>query len=237
MTLPTQVTQEQKDKIIALIREGKTRAEAAKAVGTTGTRVGRLASPESKTYDPEFSAAYRDALYERENGKGYKVTRGEPEKVTLQGYTKAKYLTAEQMEGYLERVRDGIPIQMAALEVGTSRSQIKARANRDPVFRQAIEDATTEGKPLYVERLNTIAYKLAENGNYNAARDLLIIHDPAWSVLRTSRHEITGANGGVIKMLTASLPALPPHILEELIQLAESGQDVLPALTQGNGSS
>ena len=57
----------QREDFLELIRSGFRRDEAAKAVGSTGSRFRRMCRVEAATYDRDFHAAYAEALEQQES--------------------------------------------------------------------------------------------------------------------------------------------------------------------------
>jgi hypothetical protein len=220
------LTDQQKQEFLQHIRDGDDRAQAAIKIGSTGTRLRKmLDNDQSASYDPGFAADYQEALAARDRDAYYRRKRGEhgePSDVTLLGYKKASRLTPDELDRFLHLVRDGMPRDTAARQIGTSLVQIRMLVDREPGFAAAYRDAITEGQPHLLERLRAKAYDLAMDGDYRALRDLLLVHDPEFEKLRTSRHEIGGVGGGAVKVLTAVLPDLPPQLLAQVIQEVEA---------------
>ena len=56
------IDQAMKDDFIRLVYEGHNPAEAARKLGSTGTQFRRLRNPHGEHYDPEFTAAFSQAI-------------------------------------------------------------------------------------------------------------------------------------------------------------------------------
>jgi hypothetical protein len=230
-------TAEQKQQILGLVREGYNLRDAAKLADVTGTQARRMINEVCVTYDHEFTLAYQAELAARdgvtlkhlENEEERKAL--DPKQTTPLGYTKARYITDEQREQYLEKIREGVPKEMAARQVGTSLVQFNRVAHRDPEFAKTLKEAYEVGYPNFQEKLRSQAFDLAMGGDYRALRDLLIVHDPRYEFFRSTRHEIGGLGGGPLRVLAEQvLPNLPPELLDEIIKHLEDGDDGLRAL-------
>ena len=221
---------EEKQQFLDAIRSGKDRAAAAKAIGTTGTRVRAHMSETSAFYDADFHAAYLRAQHERQSNGHVEWDRNlhnDPLEKTAAGYTRARYLSDADLDLFLEKVALGNPRDICARLIGTSLNQIDIRAARDEDFRERYEQALRDGHPNLLEKLRSEVFRQAfEEGNYQAVRDLLIVHDPDFEKLRTSKHEI---GGGIVHTLQAALPQLSPETREQMIrELEERQQKELP---------
>lgn len=225
-------TPEEKERFLQYIREGDDRATAAWRINPdfTGTRFRRICTIGSKNYDPDFAAAYDDAVEERgplDRDRALIWSGGRRESgahETACGYTKSLYLSNDQLEQFLEFVRDGVMASAAAkqLDPPTSITQIHRRTKQDPDFAEAFREAKDEGYAAYKEDLRAEATRQAFAGDYRALKDQMMIHLEEARALMTSRHEVTGIDGGAIRMLAERHFAdLPPEMLDEMIRTLE----------------
>lgn len=217
------VTEEQKERFLDLIRSGLDRGAAAQEVGSTGTQFRRLVNPDSPRYDEEFALAYTEACEDRGPVKReWTRPAATPRTTTEQGFTRADYISEDDLEEFLERVREGIPRDAAAREIGTSLGQIHKLASRSLEFAKELYEAYEVGLPNFKDKLRSKAYELAMDGNYSALRDLAIVHLEEYAVLQTKRHEIGAIGGGQLQVLIDSaFPNLPPELLDGLIRELE----------------
>lgn len=224
-------TPEEKQRFLQYIREGDDRATAAWRINPdlTGTRFRRLCAPGSKNYDPEFAAAYDDAVEERgpldpDRPQVWSGARDTSSPTTLSGFTKGMHLSHEQLEHFLELVRNGTQAAAAAkaIDPPTSITQIQRRAKKDPDFATAFREAKEEGHAAYKDELRSEATRQAFAGDYRALKDQMLMHLEEAAALMTSRHEVTGLDGGAIRMLAERHFAdLPPEMLDEMIKTLE----------------
>lgn len=228
------LTPEEKDRFLQYIRDGDDRATAAWKINPeyTGTMFRRMVNPHSsKFYDPVFAAAYDEALEERGPldpdrptiWSGHQRDDG-PTTTTLTGFTKSLYLTNDQLEQFLDLVRDGVMASTAArqLDPPTSITQIHRRATKDPDFADAFREAKEEGVVAYKEDLRAEATRQAFAGDYRALKDQMMIHLEEAKALMTNRHEVTGIDGGAIRMIAERHFAdLPKEMLDEMIRTIE----------------
>jgi hypothetical protein len=181
----------------------------------------RLTNEGNPHYDPVFAADYLRARAEGRQKQTPTVPSAQPRTTTLSGHLKAKYITEEMLELFLELIGNGIPMKAAAeqLEPKTSLSQIHKRALRDPSFTEQYAKAKEQGYPIFKENLRAEAVRQAMNGDYRALRDQLLVHDEQFrEILLAQKHEIGGPGGDAIRLLAQqALPDLPPEILEQLI--------------------
>ena len=144
-----------------------------------------------------------------------KVERREPSRETAQGFTKAKYLTEEQIEGIIEALAEGVPKQQAALKNETSWTQFKFRYERDPELKAQVEEAIEVGKPAFQEMLRQTGYwHVFVDKNYKAWKDWAMIHLPEFEALRTQRFE--HAHSGVVE-IEAKLAQYTTEELEAIL--------------------
>jgi len=222
----TPLTEAEKEQFLHNIRSGMDRGQAAKAIGKTGTMIGKLVREGCVRYDHQFHLAYSQALKDRDHNAYLARERSAggapPNVVTARGYTKARYITPEQIEQFLELVTGGEAPDLAAKEIGTSLRQLETRMGQDPEFSANYKEALKVGYPMFQEALRGEYVRQAlKNGNQQALRDLAMVHLEEFDKLRTSKHEITGRNGAAIQFLTARLPDLPPEIVQTLIDQLE----------------
>lgn len=224
-------TPEEKQRFLQYIREGDDRATAAWRINPnlTGTRFRRICHPHSRNYDPEFAAAYDDAVEERgpldpDRPQVWSGARDTSSPLTLGGFTKAMYLTHDQLENFLELVRNGTQAATAAkaIDPPTSITQIQRRAKHDPDFADAFREAKEEGHAAYKDELRGEATRQAFAGDYRALKDQMLMHLEEATALMTSKHEVSGLDGGAIRMLAERhFAELPPEMLDELIKTLE----------------
>jgi hypothetical protein len=230
--VPIEPTAEEKELFLDYIVDGDDRSTAAWRINPefTGGLFRKICTPESKTYDPEFSVCYVEAVARRGplqpnreriwgNGK-----RELGSSLTANGYTKSSHLRPEQLKHFIELIRDGTPAASAAHELDppTSITQITRRAAKDPEFARKFREAKEEGYVAYQESLRAEARRQAFAGDYRALRDQMIMYLEEAGVLTTSKHEVSGLDGGAIKMLAERhFAELPPEMLDELIRVLE----------------
>ncbi len=125
----------------------------------------------------------------------------EPTTVTSQGFTRAHYLTGEQIEQILELVEEGLPIAVACREAGTSSRQFTMRCNREPELAKRRDDAIESGGTVLQDNLRAIGwYHVAEKKDYKAWRDWAMVLLPEFEGMRTRRFEIGNADGEAFKI-------------------------------------
>lgn len=240
------LTDEQRETFLDLTRRGWNRGAAAAHVGTTGTAIRRLVDESTVNHDPEFAAAYRQALAEMEpDGTAPPASGtppGSPRTHTSRGMKRWSAISQEERAEFLELVSGGEPRFDAARSIGTSLHQINSLATNDPEFARELKDAYEQGYPIFVDRMRSLAVKQAEGGDYRALRDILIVHAEEYGVLRTTRHEVGGFDGGAIQIISEVFPSLPSHVLDGLIEAIEQKQidpanviDMIPARTGTDG--
>jgi hypothetical protein len=236
-------TPEEKERLLQYIRDGDDRATAAWRINPnlTGTRFRRICHPHSNNYDPVFAAAYDDAIEERgpldpDRPRVWSGARDTSSPLTLGGFTKALHLTHDQLENFLELVRNGTQAATAAksIEPPTSITQIQRRAKHDPDFADAFREAQEEGHAAYKQELRGEAARQAFAGDYRALKDQMLMHLEEAAALMTSKHEVTGLDGGAIRMLAERHFAdLPTEMLDEMIRTLEEKEQ--GQIGPGNG--
>ena len=230
--MPQSPSEEEKERFLAYIREGDDRSTAAWRINPdyTGSMFRRLCSPRSKNYDADFAAAFDEAVEERgpldpSRQKVFPTTGRGGSSTTSSGFTKADHLTEDQLDRFLEKLRDGERKATAANELDppTSITQIHRRASRDPEFAKDLREAEEEGYNAYAESLRAESARQAFAGDYRALRDQMIMHLPeAREALTTSRHEVGGLDGAAIRLLAERhFSDLPPEMLDEMIRTLE----------------
>ena len=228
-----QPTVEEKERFLQYVREGDDRPTAAWRINPeyTGTMFKRMCNPSSKRYDAEFAESYEEAVEQRgpldpnraqiwSGASGL----GEASPTTSNGFTKANHLSHDQLEQFLDLVRDGTPAAAAAKQVDptTSITQIHRRASRDADFAEAFRDAKDEGHLAFKDEIRAEGHRQAFAGDYRALKDLMLMHLDEARALMTSRHEVTGLDGGQIRLLAERHFAdLPPEMLDEMIRTLE----------------
>lgn len=224
-------SKEQKERFLQYIRDGDDRATAAWRINPelTGTMFRRICSPSSRNYDAEFAAAYDDAVEERgpldpDRPQIWSGARDSSSSTTISGHTRAMHLSNDQLETFLDLVRNGTQLATAArmLEPPTTITQINRRAAKDSDFAAALREAKEDGFAAYKDELRAEASRQAFAGDYRALKDQMLMHLEEAGVLMTSKHEVTGLDGGAIRMLAERHFAdLPPEMLDELISTLE----------------
>lgn len=226
---PTLPTAEEKRRFLEYIKSGDDRATAAWRINPdyTGTMFKKLVNPRSKYYDKDFHGAYDDACRERGplDPNRFQIWGEERDSspTTRAGFTKSTHLTHEQLEHFLELVRDGTPAAAATrkLDPPTSMSQINRRTSKDPEFARLFREALEEGFPAYQDELRAEAHRQAFAGDYRALKDQMLMHLPEARALMTNRHEV-GLDANAMRLLVErNFSELPPEMLDELIRTLE----------------
>ena len=224
------MTQEEKDLYLGWLRQGKAPPDAAALVNSnyTASMFRRLCSEHSREYDPFFAA---DVLRARAEGRKNAAPRpesGKPRTTTLSGHIKANYISEEMLEQFCEYLETGVPSVDAAqlLEPKTTITQINRRAAKDETFAEMYAQAKKNGYPAFQEGLRSTIQRMAEQGDYRAARDLAIIHLPEFrESFLTKKTEILGGTSNELKVLVQQVfPELSDGELEKLITTVEARQ-------------
>jgi hypothetical protein len=223
------VSEEEKAEFCAYLRAGKTPPEAAALVNEhyTGSMFRRYCNEQSRDYDPLFAAEYLRAQAE---GRRYQTRPpgGRPRTTTLSGHVKADYLSDEMLEQFCEYVEAGVPSHDAAqlLDPKTTITQINRRAKKDAAFAERWGEAREQGYPAFQEGLRSTIKRMADTGDYRAARDLAIIHLPEFrEAFLTRKTEIMGGTSNEIKLLVQQVfPELSDGDLDKLIDTVEQRQ-------------
>jgi hypothetical protein len=144
----------------------------------------------------------------------------------------------EQREEYLGALRQGIGLDLAARQIGTTASRIRLFAAREPELQQAIDTAQAEGREHYSERLRAAARVIALRtapGEVNARIlevELATHGGVEYAHLRRDRvkHEGHITHGIVIDIAPERLDALPIEKRRELLaMLSELDGDIIDA--------
>lgn len=220
---------EEKTSFLTWLKAGKTPPEAAMLVNEqyTASMFRRLCSEKSREYDPFFAADY---LRARAEGRQNMPARdsGKPRTTTLSGHIKSDYLTSEMLEQFCEYVETGVPAHDAAtlIEPKTTITQINRRAAKDPEFAAMYGEAKQNGYPMFQEGLRSTIKRMADTGDYRAARDLAIIHLPEFrEAFLTKKTEIMGGTTSELKVLVQQVfPELSDNDLDMLIDHVEQRQ-------------
>lgn len=188
----------------------------------------RLLSEKSRDYDPFFAADYLRARAEGREKAPPRVDAGKPRTTTFTGHVKAAYLTPEMLEQFCEYIEAGVPMKDAAelLEPKTTLTQINRRAQKDVEFAEQYGEARKLGYPNFQEGLRATIQRMADNGDYRAARDLAIIHLPEFrEAFLTKKTEIMGGTTNELKVLVQQVfPELSDNDLDMLIDHVEQRQ-------------
>ena len=231
------IGQEEKDLYLGWLRQGKAPPEAAALVNPeyTASMFRRLCSENSRDYDPFFASDCLRARAEGHKNLPPRPHSGKPRTTTLSGHVKADYITPEMLEQFCEYVEAGVPSADAAqlIEPKTTITQINRRAAKDEAFAEQYADAKNVGYPAFQEGLRSTIQRMAENGDYRAARDLAIIHLPEFrESFLTKKTEIMGGTSNELRVLVQQVfPELSDGDLEMLINTVkqreiESGEVV-----------
>jgi len=224
------IPQPDKDAFLDFLRIGKSPPEAAALVSEayTASMFRRLLSEKSRDYDPFFAAEYLRARAEGREKAPARVDAGKPRTTTLSGHVKADYLTPEMLEQFCEYIEAGVPMKDAAemLEPKTTLTQIHRRAQKDIEFADMYGEAKKLGYPNFQEGLRATIQRMADNGDYKAARDLAIIHLPEFrEAFLTKKTEIMGGTSNELKVLVQQVfPELTDNDLDMLIDVVEQRQ-------------
>jgi hypothetical protein len=223
-------TEDEKDRFLEYIRGGDDRATAAWKINPdyTGTMFRSMCNPRStKNYDPDFALRYDEAVEIRgpldpERQQIHSSERSSVS-VTPSGFTKAMHLSEDQLDEFIDLVREGTMAFAAALELDppTSITQIHRRAAKDPEFAREYREAKDEGYTAYKDSLRAEATRQAFAGDYRALRDQMIMHLEEAGALTTNRHEV-GMDIGAIRLVAERHFAdLPPELLDKMIEAVE----------------
>lgn len=233
---PRTPSDEEKKKFLQYIEHGNDRATAAWLLDNpdyTGSLFRSMCNPESRNYDPDFARAYDQAVAARGplDPTRFQVWSAERDSspTTPTGYTKAMHLTDDQLDTFLDLVREGTQAWAAAkqLDPPTSMTQIHRRAAKDREFAAELREALDEGYGSYKDVLRAEATRQAMAGDYRALRDQLVMHVPEAKALTTNRHEVGGIDGAAIRLFAEqNLADLPKELLEEVIKSLEDGGEV-----------
>lgn len=227
------MTDDEKQEFLTFLRAGKAPPEAAELVNPdyTSSMFRRFCNEASRDYDPFYAAEY---LRARAEGNKFRdrPESGKPRTTTLQGHIKAEYITPEMLEQFCEYVEAGVQSHDAALLIDpkTTITQINRRARKDPEFANAWADAREVGYPAYQEGLRSTIQRMADSGDYKAARDLAIIHLPEFrEAFLTKKTEIMGGLNNELKVLVQQVfPELSDGDLDMLIDHVEERRQLPP---------
>lgn len=219
----------EKQEFCAFLRAGKTPPEAAALVNPdyTASMFRRFTNEQSREYDAFFAAEYL-----RAQAEGRKLVErpmsGKPRTTTLQGHVKSEYITDEMIDQFIDYVEAGVPSHDAALllEPKTTITQINRRAKKDEEFAARFGEARLVGYPAFQEGLRATIMRMADSGDYKAARDLAIIHLPEFrEAFLTKKTEIMGGTTNELKVLVQQVfPELSDGDLDMLIDHVEQRQ-------------
>lgn len=224
------IPQHDKDSFLDYLRIGKAPPEAANLVSDayTASMFRRLLSENSRDYDPFFAAEYLRARAEGRKHAPYRPESNQPRTTTLSGHVKADYLTEEMLDQFCEYIEGGVQAHDAALllDPKTTITQINRRAAKDETFANQYAEAKQTGYPAFQEGLRATIERMAQNGDYRAARDLAIIHLPEFrDAFLTRKTEIMGGTSNEIKLLVQQVfPELSDNDLDMLIDTVEQRQ-------------
>lgn len=103
--------------------------------------------------------------------------------------------TAEQLEAFLERLRDGSSMDLAAREIGSRGRLMQRFADREPAFAELVEEAMAVGRRAYQDRLRDTARARAtrlDGGSDRLLEVELATHVPGYEHLRRDRVKVGG---------------------------------------------
>ena len=223
------MTDDEKQEFLTFLRAGKAPPEAAELVSPdyTASMFRRFCNEASREYDPFYAAEY---LRARAEGNKFRdrPESGKPRTTTLQGHVRSEYITPEMLEQFCEYLESGVQAHDAALllEPKTTITQINRRAAKDEAFADQYAEAKKSGYPAYQEGLRSTIQRMADNGDYKAARDLAIIHLPEFrESFLTKKTEIMGGLNNELKVLVQQVfPELSDGDLDMLIDHDEQRQ-------------
>jgi hypothetical protein len=224
------IPQPDKDAFLDYLRIGKSPPDAANMVNEayTASMFRRLLSEKSTDYDPFFAAEYLRARAEGRKHADPRPQAGKPRTTTLSGHVKSDYLSPEMLEQFCEYVEAGVPAVDAAalLDPKTTITQINRRAAKDEEFADMYAEARKTGYPAYQEGLRATIQRMADQGDYRAARDLAIIHLPEFrEAFLTKKTEIMGGTTNEMRLLVQQVfPSLSDGDIEMLIEQVEPKQ-------------
>lgn len=221
------IPQPDKDAFLDYLRIGKSPPEAASLISDayTASMFRRLLSEKSREYDPFFAAEYLRARAEGRKHAPGRPDSGKPRTTTLSGHVKADYISPEMLEQFCEYVEAGVQASDAAqlLDPKTTITQINRRAAKDEEFAAMYGEAKQKGYPAFQEGLRATIMRMADQGDYRAARDLAIIHLPEFrDAFLTKKTEIMGGTSNEIRLLVQQVfPELSDGDLNMLIDNVE----------------
>jgi hypothetical protein len=147
------------------------------------------------------------------------MARAEPTKKMVSGATKAKYITEEELDSIFTAVNEGTPIRTACLEVGTSVTQFKMRAGREPELAKRLAEVQEIGKKAQAEILRDVLWRHVLEGNFKAAEKMAYVMLPDWRELLTHRVEVGNMDGEAFVM--AALQQLGDASIEDVEKMIE----------------
>ena len=172
-------------------------------------------------------------------GEDWRNTWSPPEEQTRQGFTKAKYLTTEQIEGVLSELQEGTPIHFATRKYGTSSTQWMRKAHQDVELQKRSMEAIEEGKKAQQEDVYAMVWDSARNGSDKMREKLAIVLLPAFrEALTTSRLQVGNIDGEALKLAALKQfgATLSDKDLATVIEIMErANQNELPPPT-ANGT-
>lgn len=165
-----------------------------------------------------------------------------PNPLTPQGYTKAQYLTDDQIDQILHGIESGLPVDIACRQAGTSGLQFKRRRKHDAELTARFEEAKGEQVPASQEALRAAWWEqIFVEKNWKALHAAIITRLPEGASLRTSRLEVGNVPGEKLLIQAEAAFAdafrdLPTQELERRVKLLEQS-DQHPVIEIGPGNS
>lgn len=165
-----------------------------------------------------------------------------PRTDTRAGFTKAAYLTDDQIDQILEAIAEGEPVNKACRDAGTSGTQFKHRRHNDPELTERYERALESQQPAQQEALRAEWWhQIFVEHNWKALHAAIITRLPEGASLRTSRLEVGNVPGEKLLVqheaaFAEAFKNLPTQELERRVRLLEQS-DEHPVLELGPGNS
>ena len=165
-----------------------------------------------------------------------------PSPVTQREFTKAKYLTGEQIDMIIDGIEEGLPIDIACHQAGTSGTQFKRRRHNDPDLTARFDAAVEIGHPAQQEQLRAEWWRqIFVEHNWKALHAAIITRLPEGANLRTSRLEVGNVPGEKLLVqheaaFQKAFENLPTAELEKRVKLLE-GSDQHPVIELNPGNA
>jgi hypothetical protein len=126
----------------------------------------------------------------------------------------------DELEAYIEAVRDGMGLDLAARSIGLTATRMRRYAKREPELAERISAAHAEGREHYQDQLKAAAHDLAldtQNPNPRILEVELAAHGgPEYAHLRRDRVKHEGRVEHALVVDLTQLNALPIEKLREI---------------------